>query len=117
MTTELLLIYIVLVVLLGALVALLVLVQRSLSDLGTMLRELQRDLTPVAYELRKISENMASATESLKTGLEKTNRMTDALGNIGDDLETGRRVIKGGVSVLSEIAKPWLAKLGVMRPD
>ena len=88
-------------------------INRSLAELNGMLREIKISVSPMASDIRTISRNAAAASESLRTGMEKINRMTDAVGAIGDDLEEGRRSVRGGMRVFGALVAPWLAKFKV----
>lgn len=70
-----------------------------------------RDLSPVISDIRVISLNMAIASEGLAAGMQQVNRVTEVLGDIGDDIEQGRRVVKGTVETVSQLVSPWLTLL------
>jgi hypothetical protein len=104
-----------LAVLTGILVAMFFKLSRGLAEMGEMLRGMQRELTPLVQDLRTISVNAAAASDSLRTGMQRVGRMTQALGNVGDDLEEGRQMVMGGVELLGLLTAPWLTKLKVFR--
>ena len=100
-----------LIVLAVCLVVGLFMLNRSLLAMGANLAELRRELVPMLGDLRTISLNVAIASESLSTGMERVNRMADAIGNLGDDLETGRRAVKGGLDLLGAFSGgSWLSR-------
>ena len=102
----------------AVLVASFMLFNKNLAVMLESMRRLQGDLLPLAGDIRIISSNMASASESLKNGMEQMNHLTGAVGHIGDDLEEGRRAVKGGVEILGALgalAAPWLGKLKFFR--
>ena len=117
MTMDLLLISasVALMVLTVILVTLFMMLTRSLANLAELLRGLQREMTPVLSDLRIISRNTAVASESLKNGLQGASRMSEALGNIGSDLEEGRKAVKGTMNTLGALAGPWLGFLKLFK--
>lgn len=100
----------VMVALLAGLIVLCVQLNRSLAVLGTLLTELRRDLAPMLVDVRSITENLTEASGALRDGIQQATQITDAIGNIGADLETGRRTVIGGLGLLGGLLKPWLAK-------
>jgi hypothetical protein len=99
-----------LLVLCAILVAQLAAIGRSLAALAELLRDLRRETTPMIADLRTISRHAVYLSESLRTGVDGVGRMGKAVGNIGDDLEEGRRSVKGGLKLLGTLFGPWLAK-------
>jgi hypothetical protein len=115
MTSDLLVIWtsIVLTVLAGTLIWALVMLNRSMQSLVGILGRFQDGLSPIVGDLAVISVNMAAASDGLRTSVQQVGRMTEAVGNIGGDLEQGRRAVKGGVELvgsLAALAAPWLSK-------
>lgn len=101
-----------LIVLAVCLVVALFMLNRSLLSIGANMADLRQELVPMLADLRTISLNVAIASESLSTGMERVNRMADAIGNIGDDLETGRRAVKGGLDLLGAFSGgTWLSRI------
>jgi hypothetical protein len=90
------------------LVSMFMTLNRSLATLAELLRGMQREVSPMIGDIRTISLNVAAASGSLRTGMEQVQRMTGALGNIGDDLEAGRKAVKGGVEMFTA---PWPLKI------
>lgn len=99
-----------LVVLTAILVAMFVRISRALTALAEVLQGLQRELAPMVSDLRTISLNMAAASESLNDGMDQVGGFTRALGGIGNDLEQGRRTVKG---VMDLVGGSLLSKLGL----
>jgi hypothetical protein len=116
MTSDLLVIWtsIALAILAGALIWALVMLNRSMKSLVIILGRFQEGMSPIVGDLAVISVNMAAASEGLRTSIHQVGRMTEAVGNIGGDLEQGRRAVRGGVELigsLAALAGPWLSKL------
>lgn len=107
---------VVLIVLLAMLISLFALLYRSLVAVAAQLTELRRDLMPLLSDVRYISENLTEASVSLRQGMQRTAQMTEALGNIGHDLEFGRRTVMGGVGLFGDLLKPWLEKWTAPKP-
>jgi|ERR1700722_8801041 uncharacterized protein YoxC len=76
---------------------------RSLSALSKLLKELQVELSPVLRDLRTLSLNVAEVSDNVRTGVQRISRMTEAVGNIGDDLELGRRSVRGGIHLVNNL--------------
>lgn len=95
-----------------------VMLNKSLVAMLEILRRLQGDLQPVVGNLSTISVNLAAASDGLKGSMQQLGRLSEAVGNIGDDLEQGRRAVKGGAEILGALAglaSPWLSKLKLFR--
>lgn len=92
-----------LLVLSGTLIALFITLRQTMAEL--------RELTPVIADIRTISLNAAMASESLCLGFQQISRVSEALGNIGDDLEEGRRAVKGTVETVNQLVSPLLGLL------
>jgi hypothetical protein len=84
---------------------------KTLTTLGDLLRGLQIEMTPLISDLRAIGANVAEASDGIRAGMQRVNRLTEALGSIGDDLEGGRLAVKTGVEKLSQWAAPWQSLL------
>lgn len=100
-----------LLVLSAILVALLTTINRSLGGLFQLLGEFRRDLAPVLEDVRVIRNQAVVLSESLRGGLDGVVRMSAALGEVGDDLQEGRRVVRGGFKLLERWVGPWVAKI------
>ena len=100
-----------LIVLSVVLIGLCILVIKAIEAQAAGMRELRRELLPSLGEIRLISHNLAVASEGLRTGIERMGSLTNALGDIGDDLNLGHRGVKGGIKILGGLLGPWLAKL------
>jgi hypothetical protein len=90
------------------LITVFVMLTRILTSLNCLLKGLRLDVAPMASDLRVVTQNLASASGSLRTGLQRVEHMTVALENFGDDLALGRNAVKGTWQIL---VSPWLAKL------
>jgi hypothetical protein len=90
-----------------SLIVLLVILFKGLEKLEAF----ESEWLPLLSDLRMISLNTAAASESLCNGMQKFGRMTDALGNIGDDLEEGRQAVKGSLQSVSQLVSPWMSLL------
>lgn len=99
MTQDLLLVSasVCLIALTTLLLVLFVRLSKGLTAMGVALRGLEQELTPLLRDLRAISLNVVVASESMNKGLDGLHRLGGALGNIGDDLEAGRRLVKTSV--------------------
>ncbi|HXC62794.1 MAG TPA: DUF948 domain-containing protein [bacterium] len=100
-----------LIVLCVVLIGLFILVIKTMEVQAASMRELRRELLPSLGEIRLISHNLAVASEGLRTGIERVSSLTNALGDIGDDLNLGHRGVKGGLKFVGGLLGPWLAKL------
>ena len=93
---------------------------RSMTALADLMKRLQSDVSPIMGDLATISGNMAAASEDLRSGMQQFSRMSDAVGNIGGDIEEGRRAVKGTmemVGALAGLVAPWLSKLKMFRKE
>ena len=104
-----------LIVLSVILIVLFAMLNKILMAFAQDLQSLQKDLSPLISDARAISLNLAVSSEILRNGTEQVSRVTAALGNIGDDLEDGRRAVKGTVEALGALTSPWLAILKLFR--
>lgn len=100
-----------LLVLSAILVALFTNIGKSLAALVELLRELRQNINPVLDDVRIIRRQAVALSESLRSGMDGVSRMGQAIGNIGDDIEDGRKVVKGGMRLLERFIGPWLSKM------
>lgn len=100
-----------LLVLSAILVALFTNIGKSLAAIAEMLREIRQNILPVMDDVRIIRRQAVALSESLRSGMDGVSRMGEAIGNIGDDLEGGRKAVKGGVRLLERLIGPWLSKM------
>src|ERR1039458_10161079 len=98
-----------LLVLSAILVALFTAIARSLVGLVELLREMRRELVPLMDDVRIIRHQAVALSGSLQNSMDGIGRVSDAIGNIGDDLEDGRRAVRGGMRLLERLVGPWLA--------
>jgi hypothetical protein len=100
-----------LIVLSAVLIGLFTILVKGLQAQAEALRELRRDLLPALSEVRQTSQNLLAASEGLRQGMARIQHLTDALGDIGDDLELGHRSVKSGFKWMGRLLGPWLGKL------
>ena len=100
-----------LIVLSAVLIGLFSILVKGLRAQAEAMRELRRDLLPALSEIRQTSQNLLAASEGLRQGVAKVKHLTDALGDIGEDLELGHRGVKSGIKWAGRLIGPWLGKL------
>ncbi|HTB33614.1 MAG TPA: DUF948 domain-containing protein [bacterium] len=100
-----------LIILSAVLLGLFTILVKGLQAQAEALRELRRDMLPALGEIRQTSQNLLAASEGLRQGMARIQHLTDALGDIGDDLELGHRGVKSGIKWASRLIGPWLGKL------
>jgi hypothetical protein len=100
-----------LIVVSAVLIGLFTILVKGLQTQAEALRELRRDVLPALGEIRQTSQNLLAASEGLRQGMARVQHLTDALGNIGDDLELGHRGVKSGIKWAGRLMGPWLGKL------
>jgi hypothetical protein len=76
---------------------------KSLMALTKLLKDLHVELSPAIRDLRTLSLNVAEVSENVRTGVQRFSRMSEAIGNIGDDLELGRRSVRGGIYLVNNL--------------
>lgn|ERR1700677_1027638 len=76
---------------------------KSLAAMSKLLKELQLELSPAIRDLRTLTLNVAEVSDNVRTGVQRFSRMSEAVGNIGDDLELGRRSVKGGIRLVNSL--------------
>ena len=97
-------------VLLFFLVALFYMLHKALASVAEGMQRSNQALLPLLGEVRLLTMNLTHASESLKGGMDSFGRFSGALGEIGDDLDAGRRTVKLGVGLLKHFAEPLLGK-------
>jgi hypothetical protein len=100
-----------LIVLCAVLIGLFTILVKGLQAQAEALRELRRDVLPALGEMRQTSQNLLAASEGLRQGMARVQHLTNALGDIGDDLELGHRGVKSGLKLVGGLLGPWLGKL------
>ena len=100
-------------VLVAVLVALLASLLRHLSTMVIILRSLHHELVPLMSDLRDIGVDLKDSTQELRVNMQRVSKLGRALGDIGDDVQMGRQVLKDGLDGLREGVAPlwerWLA--------
>jgi len=86
------------------------LLTRSLVALTKLLKDLQLELGPVIRDLRTLTLNVAEVSDNVRNGVQRFSRMSEAVGNIGDDLELGRRSVRGGIRLVNSLISLLVTK-------
>jgi hypothetical protein len=85
------------------LICMFIMLTRSLVALSKLLKDLQVELSPALRDLRTLTLNVAEVSDNVRTGVQRFSRMSEAVGNIGDDLELGRRSVRGGIRLVNNL--------------
>jgi hypothetical protein len=76
---------------------------RSLLALTKLLKELHGEFSPAIRDLRTLTMNVTEVSDNVRIGVQRFSRMSEAVGNIGDDLELGRRSVRGGIHLVNNL--------------
>jgi hypothetical protein len=91
-----------LMVLTCILIALFIRLNKSLVVLSLVVAE----MAPMIGDMRVIGANLAVASDGLRSGVQDVKRLTQALGHVGDDIESGHQVVSGGAKIVSALWGP-----------
>lgn len=101
------------VVLLGLLVALLASLLKHLSTMVAILRSLHHELVPLMSDLRDIGVDLKDTTQELRANMMRVSKLGRALGDISEDVQMGRQMLKDSWDGLRESLEPlwdrWLS--------
>jgi hypothetical protein len=98
-------------VLSALLICVFAMLNRSLMALTKLLKELHVEFSPAIRDLRTLTLNVAEVSDNVRTGVQRFSRMSEAVGNIGDDLELGRRSVKGGLRLVNSLISLLFTKI------
>jgi uncharacterized protein YoxC len=93
------------------LICMFAMLNRSLTVLTKLLKELHVEFSPAIRDLRTLTLNVAEVSDNVRTGVQRFSRMSEAVGNIGADLEEGRRTVKGGIRMVNGLVSFLFAKI------
>jgi len=99
-----------LLVLCAAIIYLLVILTSGLAAVGIQLRLLREDLAPVLGSLGAAGQNALAVSQAVMGGVRRAERIAEVFSAIGEDLDEGRRSLKGGIGLLGDLLGPWLAR-------
>jgi uncharacterized protein YoxC len=84
---------------------------KSLMALTKLLKELHVEFSPAIRDLRTLTLNVTEVSDNVRVGVQRFSRMSEAVGNIGDDLELGRRSVKGGIRLANSLISLLFSKI------
>lgn len=85
------------ILMLGIVIALFILLNRGVRAATDALHGLRQDLAPLISDLRLLSSNAVQISSELRAFSQRIQGFSRSLGALGDDIDAGRRAIKGGL--------------------
>jgi hypothetical protein len=101
--------------LVGLLVVLLAALLRHLATMVAILRSLHHEVIPLMGDLRDIGIDLKDSTEELRSSMQKVSKLGRALGDLGDDVQLGRQLLKDGMLGLRESLLPVWERFRMFR--
>jgi hypothetical protein len=113
MTSEILVVClsVAVLVLVAILIPTLLMLKGCITSIDTLARNLNRELLPVAADIRMLSSNLARISESLRASTERAARLGEAVGGLGEDIQRFRGGLREAANSARRAASFWSGKM------